>query len=63
MRHAGVKYLIVRDVNFLNHRGENDWISRIEKGAFRWLRICTVTVPKLSSPRLFLGSQSRALRC
>ena len=34
MRHAGVKYLIVRDVNFLNHRGENDWISRIEKGTF-----------------------------
>ena len=34
MRHAGVQYLIIRDVNFLNHRGENDWIARIRKGPF-----------------------------
>ena len=33
MRHVGEQYLIVRNINLLNHRGENGWIHVLERAA------------------------------
>ena len=57
MRH-GALYLIIRDVNLLNHRAVNDWMSLI-KGSFRCLRICAATVTSFRSEAFFSFQESR----
>ena len=58
MRHAGVQYLIVRNVNLLNHCGQNDWIH-VSKRVLSLLACMRGYTSQTFVPRLLSASESR----